>query len=78
MDLKERYEEIYKDNRIILKYDHQDNQYLLYILDETLKRRLKANMLFSFDGKVYIKASGGRSIRIDELVRILGYPPIEC
>ena len=71
-----RIEKLYRNEKVLLEYDYEDNAYLLYILDSKLRRRLKASMLFSYDGKRFIKSNGGRSIRIDKLTGILGHLPL--
>ena len=68
-----RIEKLYRNEKVLLEYDYEDNAYLLYILDSKLRRRLKASMLFSYDGKRFIKSNGGRSIHIDKLTGILGH-----
>jgi len=48
-----------------------ENGVHVYVLDSKIATKLKANMLFSYDGVKFIKASGGKAVWFDDLVDVL-------
>lgn len=54
-----------------IKYDVEDRTAIIEVRDAQLRRRLKTPMLYSHDGKAWIKTSGGRMLTTDFVVRAL-------
>ena len=43
----------------------------IYFLNELLRTKFRTPMVFSYDGKKWVKTAGGRAVKFEELVREL-------
>ena len=66
----EKYERVIPGKYKIVIGD-QDGGVTIYILDPAVARKFRANCVFSYDGKMWIKTSGGRSLSLKEISLIL-------
>lgn len=49
----------------------QDGGATIYILNEAIARKFRANCIFSYDGKKWIKTSGGKSLTLRDVATFL-------
>jgi len=50
----------------------QEKSIGIYLLNPTVRRKLRTPMVFSYDGTWWSKTAGGRAVKFDELVDIVG------
>ncbi len=55
----DRYAKIESTSNYFIEYDAEKKCVLVYLTSSALRRKLKTPMLFSYDGKTWIKTSGG-------------------
>ena len=49
----------------------QDGGVTIHILNSAIAEKFRANCVFSYDGKKWIKTSGGKSLTMKEIAQIL-------
>jgi len=57
-----------------IEYDREDKCVMVFLTNRALRRRFKTPMLFSYDGKTWIKSGGRRAVTIGKLADTLKMP----
>ena len=65
-------EKLVREN-FVMVFNEQERSVDVYILNEGLRRKLRTPMVFTYDGKRWIKTSGGRSVDTKTLSSSLGF-----
>jgi len=54
-----------------VEYDREDKCVKVYLVSSALRRKFNTPMLFSYNGRTWIKSSGGKSVSLGRLARAL-------
>ena len=66
-----RFVRIETTENYFIEYDREDKCVMLFLINRALRRKFKTPMLFTYDGKTWIKSSGGRAVTIGKLAETL-------
>jgi len=55
----------------IMDFREDEKSVVICITNEDIRKKLRASCIYSYDGKEWIKTSGGRAVRTDKLIRLL-------
>lgn len=67
-------EEIVRSGYTIV-LNHEERRAEIHVSDRDVRRKIRAPMLYSYDGYVWLKVSGGRRIYFQDVVRKVGLEP---